>query len=68
MVGIMEAVGVLSTSFGVSIGDSIIVAPIASALTIVTISLAMIFLKERVTKTQGMGIVITVIGIILTAF
>lgn len=67
-VGVLEAVGVLSTSFGVSVGDSILVAPIASALTIVTITLAIIFLKEKVSKLQTFGILMTVAGIILTAF
>ena len=67
LVGILEAVGVLSTSFGVSIGDSVLVAPIASAFSIVTITLAIIFLKEKITKIQGFGIAMAVVGIILTA-
>jgi len=67
-VGILEAVGILSTSFGVSVGDSVLVAPIASGLTIVTVILAVIFLKEKLTKLQSLGILMTVGGIILTAF
>lgn len=68
IVGVLEAIGVLSTSFGVSVGDSVLVAPISSSLSIVTISLAIIFLKEKVTNFQKIGILLTITGIILTAF
>lgn len=64
-VGILEAVGVLSVSGGLSVGNAIIINPISSALTVVTVGLAMIFLKEKISKTQGMGIFITVIGIVM---
>lgn len=67
-VGILEAIGVLSVTFGQSFGDGIIVAPISSALTVVTVALAMIFSKERINKIQGLGIAMAVIGIVLTAF
>lgn len=67
-VGLLEAVGVLSATFGQSYGDGIIVGPISSALTIVTVGLAMVFLKERITKIQGIGIVLVIIGIVMTAF
>lgn len=67
-VGIFEAFGVLSASFGQAYGDGIIVTPIASALTIVTVALAMIFSKEKINKIQGFGIFLTVCGIILTTF
>ncbi len=67
-VGLLEAVGVLSTTFGQSYGDGIIVAPISSALTVVTVTLAMIFSKERINKIQGVGIALAVIGIVMTAF
>jgi len=33
----------------------------------VTITLAIIFLKEKVTKIQGLGIVTAIVGIIVTA-
>ncbi len=66
-VGILEAVGVLSANFGGQYGDGILVAPISSSLTIVTVGLAMIFLKEKITRTQGVGIVMTIVGILLTA-
>ncbi|MBI2034479.1 MAG: DMT family transporter, partial [Candidatus Levybacteria bacterium] len=59
-VGILEAIGVLSVTFGQSYGDGIIVAPISSALTIVTVGLAMLFSKERISKAQGVGIALAV--------
>jgi drug/metabolite transporter (DMT)-like permease len=44
------------------------VTPIASALSIVTISMAAIFLKEKISKLQGIGMMIVITGIVLTAF
>lgn len=46
-VGILEAVGVLSVSGGLSVGNAIIINPISSALTVVTVVLAMIFFKRK---------------------
>lgn len=66
-VGTFEAVGVLSASFGQAYGDGIIVTPIASALTIVTVALAMVFSSEKINKIQALGVVLTVGGIIMTA-
>lgn len=68
VVGLLEAVAVLGVSFGVSIGDAILVSPISSALTLVTVALAVIFLKEKVNKQQAFGILLAVAGIVLTAF
>jgi transporter family protein len=51
-----------------TIGDAILITPIASALSIVTISLAIIFMKDKVPKIQGIGIVMAIVGIIVTAF
>lgn len=66
-VGLLEAVGVLSATYGQSYGDGIIVAPISSALTIVTVGLAMLFSQEKITRVQGVGILMTVVGIVATA-
>lgn len=66
-VGILEAVGVLSTTIGQLYGDGIIVAPIASSLTVVTVTLAMLFSKENINKIQGFGIVLVVLGIIMAS-
>lgn len=67
VVGLLEAMAVISATFGQAYGDSIIVAPISSALTIVTVALAMIFSNEKISKIQGVGIAITVCGIIMTS-
>lgn len=67
-VGVLEALGILSASFGQSYGDGIIVAPIASALTIVTVALAMIFSNEKINRLQAFGILLAIVGIVMTAF
>ncbi len=64
-VGLLEAVGVLSVSGGLSVGNAIIINPVASALTVVTVGMAMVFLKEKISKNQAIGIVLTVIGIVM---
>lgn len=66
--GIIEAAAVAIVNYGLTIGDAILITPIASALSIVTITLAIIFLKDKVTKLQGLGIMTAIGGIIVTAF
>lgn len=68
LMGIIEAGAVAIVNYGLTIGDAILITPIASALSIVTITLAIIFLKDKVTKLQGLGILTAVAGIIVTAF
>jgi transporter family protein len=68
LMGVIEATAVTLVNFGLTIGDAILITPIASALSIVTITLAIIFLKEKVTRLQGLGMVMAVVGIIVTAF
>lgn len=68
LVGILEAIAVLAVAYGLTYGDGIIVAPVSSALTIVTVGLAVIFLKEKLTKIQITGIAMVIVGIIMTAF
>jgi bacterial/archaeal transporter family protein len=68
VMGIVEAGAVAAVNYGLTIGDAILITPIASALSIVTIGLAIIFLKEKITKLQGIGITTAIIGIITTAF
>jgi len=67
LMGVIEAGAVALVNYGLTIGDAILITPIASALSIVTITLAIIFLKEKVTKIQGLGIVMAMIGVIVTA-
>jgi uncharacterized membrane protein len=68
LMGSIEAGAVAVVNYGLTIGDAILITPIASALSIVTITLAIIFLKDTVTKLQGLGMIATVAGIIVTAF
>ena len=46
LMGIVEAGAVALVNYGLTIGDAILITPIASALSIVTIALAVIFLKD----------------------
>jgi transporter family protein len=68
IMGILEVGAVAFVNYGLTIGDAILITPIASALSIVTITLAIIFLKDKVTKLQGLGIITAIAGIIVTAF
>ncbi len=67
LMGVIETGAVALVNYGLTIGDAILITPIASALSIVTITLAVIFLKDKVTKFQGLGIITAIVGIIVTA-
>jgi len=66
LMGVIEAGAVAIVNYGLTIGDAILITPIASALSIVTITLAIVFLKEKITKLQGLGIITAIAGIIVT--
>lgn len=68
LMGILEAGAVAIVNYGLTIGDAILITPITSALSIVTILLAIIFLKEQISKTQGLGIAAAITGIVVTGF
>ena len=68
LMGAIEAAAVAVVNYGLTIGDAILITPIASALSIVTITLAIIFLKDKVTKLQVLGMITAIAGIIVTAF
>ena len=68
LMGTLEAGAVAIVNFGLTIGDAILITPIASALSVVTITMAIIFLKDKVTKLQGLGIITAISGIIVTGF
>ena len=68
IMGVVEAGAVAIVNYGLTIGDAILITPIASALSIVTITLAIIFLKDKITKLQGLDILTAIAGIIVTAF
>jgi len=65
--GIIETGAVAVVNYGLTIGDAILITPISSALSIVTIALAIIFLKDKITRLQGFGIITAIAGIIVTA-
>lgn len=64
--GAVEAGAVAVVNYGLTIGDAILITPIASALSIVTILLAIIFIKDKITNLQGFGIATAVVGIVVT--
>ena len=68
IMGIIEAGAVAMVNYGLTIGQAILITPIASALSIVTITLAIVFLKDKVTKLQGLGMIAAIAGIVVTAF
>lgn len=68
LMGIIEVAAVGLVNYGLTIGDAILITPIASALSIVTILLAVLFLKEKVSTVQGFGILMAIVGITATAF
>lgn len=68
LMGIIEISAVALVNYGLVIGDAILITPISSALSIVTITLAVIFLKDRLTILQGVGVFMAIGGIVVTAF
>lgn len=68
IMGMIEVCAVALVNYGLTIGDAILITPIASALSIVTIALAVIFLKDKISRLQGLGIAMAIVGIIATAF
>ncbi len=66
LMGVLEAGAVAVVNFGLAFGDAILITPIASALSVVTIALAVVFLKDRITRLQGMGIITAICGIVVT--
>lgn len=68
LMGLIEVSAVALVNYGLTIGDAILITPIASALSVVTITLAVIFLKDKISTLQGIGIAMAIFGIIITAF
>lgn len=68
LMGIIEAGAVAIVNYGLTIGQAILITPIASALSIVTITLAVVFLKDKVTRLQALGMMTAIVGIVVTAF
>ena len=62
--GLLDVGGVLCMIIGMSQAPIFIVASLSAAHPIVTMSLAFIFLKERLSKIQSAGVMLTVAGVI----
>ena len=65
IIGLFDMLAFMSLSIGISRTNSSIIAPIASANTIVVIGLAVLFLKEKLKLNQIIGTIGILIGIIL---
>ncbi|MEK9179657.1 MAG: DMT family transporter [Patescibacteria group bacterium] len=66
MVGLLIKAGDFSLNWGLSIpGASSLVAPIAGASPILFVTLSALIFKDKVTKQQVFGILVTLIGIVL---
>jgi drug/metabolite transporter (DMT)-like permease len=63
-IGLLSLFGFLAYNLGVSYNYTSIVAPISSASPIITILLALLLLKERLSTSQQAGIVLVLIGLI----
>lgn len=64
-ISVLILIGFLSFNLGVTFNYTDIVAPISAADAIVTVILAVLFLREKLTGIQKFGIVIGVVGLIL---
>ena len=65
-VGILQ-MGVLSFFIALSLGQASLVTPVSSIYQAITVVLAMVWLKEKVSFRQLMGIVLVVGGVLLFA-
>jgi drug/metabolite transporter (DMT)-like permease len=67
LIGVFDMAGFLSYSYGVAGAYASIVAPIGSAFALVSILLAKIFLKEKISLNQMIGMAAIVSGVVLIA-
>ncbi len=65
--GAVELGAVTAVNYGLTVGDAILISPIASALSVVTIALAVIVLGERISFLQWAGVAMAILGIVATA-
>jgi drug/metabolite transporter (DMT)-like permease len=67
LVGILDGLGFLAFNGALTVESVSIVSPIIAAVPVLTVILGITFLKEKVTKRQVKGIVVTLIGLLLIA-
>lgn len=65
VVSTLNTVGFLSFNIGVTVADAAIVSPISSLASPVTILLAWLFFRERLSRVQWLGVVTILIGVLL---
>lgn len=65
--GVVEVAAVAAVNYGLTVGDAILITPVASALSVVTIGLALVVLRERISGLQAVGVLLAVAGIVTTA-
>jgi transporter family protein len=58
-------VGVLFLYLGFNVGKASLVSPISSSYVVLTVILAVLFLKEKISRTQLMGVILAAVGIVL---
>ena len=63
--GIIYVISIIAYSIGITQSYAVIVAPIAAASPVITVSIVILFLKERPSKNQVVGIAAALCGIIL---
>ncbi|MFH0961355.1 MAG: DMT family transporter [archaeon] len=68
LIGLFELGATLSYSVGISIGYSSVVAPIAAGAPAIVVAYSLVFLKEKVSRTQLAGIMLVLLGLIIAAF
>ena len=67
LIAVIDLVAFLSYNIGVSYSFAAIVAPISAAAPVVTITLAVIFMNEKLANHQKEGILLVITGLILLA-
>ena len=67
LLGILSSMGYLGYSLGVNSTYASIVAPVVAAAPVVTIFLALLFLKEKLAKEQKIGIFLLMLGLVILA-
>lgn len=64
-IGIFDAMAFVGYNYGIAQGSISVVAPIAAAFPAITIVLARIFLKEKLERSQQLGVVAILAGLVL---
>ncbi len=67
IIGLLEALAFASYGIGISSEYTVVVAPIAATFPLVTVLLALVFLKEKVELNQKFGIASVIAGVVLLA-